>query len=485
MLPQPVERDARLSRHMVLLILGLALLARLGMLFAGDFITRPDEVFQQLEPAHRLVTGYGVVTWEWVEGIRSWLVPGFIALIMRGAASLGLGHSVTVVRCVFAVLSLGVVALAMRWGQMTGGRRAALFCGIATALWPDLALFGSRTLSEVEGGNLLAAAVMLARLGYAAKERGWRSGSTLAAGLCLGLSLAIRLQLAPGVMVVGLWCLWRDWRRLGVPVAIAFVVVMLGQGALDAATWGSPWQSIWKNFVVNFNEGRADTYGVMLPTYYLTAFASFWGALCVPIVLLVWIGMRGAALELLTALAILGAHTVIRHKEYTFVYAAIPLIALLSARGLALWSARLGTSPRQDSGIAVASAACLLLAYLSGYNAYRHRDSSYARLMHVVHREAGVCGVGVYGTSFPVWGVSGGYAYLDRRVPLFYAASPDALQADLTHINALIAEHAALPTPPPGFTLDRCDKQSCLLRRDGPCAPVADTAHRAFGLDGY
>lgn len=33
----------------------------------------PDEYWQSLEPAHWLVFGYGELTWEWRQGLRSWL----------------------------------------------------------------------------------------------------------------------------------------------------------------------------------------------------------------------------------------------------------------------------------------------------------------------------------------------------------------------------------------------------------------------------
>src|SRR3546814_19543031 len=35
----------------------------------------PDEVIQYLEQAHRLVFGYGVITWEYRYGMRQWLLP--------------------------------------------------------------------------------------------------------------------------------------------------------------------------------------------------------------------------------------------------------------------------------------------------------------------------------------------------------------------------------------------------------------------------
>ena len=40
-----------------------------------------DETWQSVEIAHKLVFGYGHLTWEWVEGIRSYLHPCFFAII--------------------------------------------------------------------------------------------------------------------------------------------------------------------------------------------------------------------------------------------------------------------------------------------------------------------------------------------------------------------------------------------------------------------
>ena len=32
--------------------------------------------YQSLEPAHRLVFGYGMLAWEFIEGARNWALPG-------------------------------------------------------------------------------------------------------------------------------------------------------------------------------------------------------------------------------------------------------------------------------------------------------------------------------------------------------------------------------------------------------------------------
>ena len=59
------------------LMLGVLLKTRL--VFTDDGINWPDEIYQSFEPAHRLVFGHGLVAWEFLEGARTWAVPGFVA----------------------------------------------------------------------------------------------------------------------------------------------------------------------------------------------------------------------------------------------------------------------------------------------------------------------------------------------------------------------------------------------------------------------
>src|SRR6266446_3947872 len=65
----------------------LAFVLRLGCAILFRNVNHTDEIFQYMEPAHRLVFGYGLVTWEFREGGRSFLVPAAIAAIMKAAAA--------------------------------------------------------------------------------------------------------------------------------------------------------------------------------------------------------------------------------------------------------------------------------------------------------------------------------------------------------------------------------------------------------------
>ena len=57
----------------------------------------PDEFWQSMEVAHRLSFGYGHLTWEWTQGIRSWLYPMSIAIVYKHLENFGLDHRLLLV----------------------------------------------------------------------------------------------------------------------------------------------------------------------------------------------------------------------------------------------------------------------------------------------------------------------------------------------------------------------------------------------------
>ena len=240
-------------------VLGLAIAVRLVTLLAWPSVARPDEVFQSLEPAHRLVTGFGIVSWEWRDGIRSWLFPGAIAGLMELARHAGLatGGTLAVVAAAMAALALVPAAVALRaaHGMMPEARVLAMLCAAAPCvLWPDLVHLGPRTMTEVQGGHLLILAGALATPSLADHNKArWCAGL----GAVLGLCFCLRFHLLPAMALVAWWRCRGDaaaWRALLAGVAGP----LLCAGLLDWVTLGTPFQSVWKNFAVNVVEGRSE-----------------------------------------------------------------------------------------------------------------------------------------------------------------------------------------------------------------------------------
>lgn len=61
------------------------LLIRLASVYCVQTFFVPDEYWQSLEVAHKLTFDYGYLTWEWHQGIRSYIPPliisGFYKLV--------------------------------------------------------------------------------------------------------------------------------------------------------------------------------------------------------------------------------------------------------------------------------------------------------------------------------------------------------------------------------------------------------------------
>lgn len=71
-------------------LLSLLILWRIISVFVVQTAHVPDEYWQSLEVAHHIAFGYGYLTWEWEEGIRSYLYPSLIAILYRILATVSL-----------------------------------------------------------------------------------------------------------------------------------------------------------------------------------------------------------------------------------------------------------------------------------------------------------------------------------------------------------------------------------------------------------
>lgn len=112
-------------------ILAVAFGIRATVIFTRFYVIHADETFQYLEQAWRLDTGSAVVPWEYVDGVRSWLVPGVIAGLMRvaGWCTDDPPARVRFIRLCAAALALTPVYVGFRHGQREGGTSGAILTG--------------------------------------------------------------------------------------------------------------------------------------------------------------------------------------------------------------------------------------------------------------------------------------------------------------------------------------------------------------------
>jgi len=63
------------------LVLLFFMSVRLSMVYIVQTWFVPDEYWQTVEVAHKMVFGYGHLTWEWTRAIRSYIYPAFLATV--------------------------------------------------------------------------------------------------------------------------------------------------------------------------------------------------------------------------------------------------------------------------------------------------------------------------------------------------------------------------------------------------------------------
>ena len=286
-------------------------------------------MFQTLEPGHRISFGVGLLDWEFHDGIRSYLLPGFVAGIMNLTEPLSSGSIGYLVGCftALALLSTAPMVLAAQLGWRNGGPSSALVATAICAAWFELVYFGSKALSEVVAGHLLVFALTLHYGSPSLRGRG------IALGALLGLVLVLRVHFVPAIAVIFCACCRPRDASLRRPPAAGFIVALLLGGALDWITWGLPFQSVWKNVVVNVFEGKASQSGTAPWYHFFQHLPAVWQYATIPIVGLGLIGARRFPLLLMVALAVLVPHSVVAHKEYRFIYIAIALFVVLAAVG--------------------------------------------------------------------------------------------------------------------------------------------------------
>src|SRR5262249_3481985 len=116
-LEMEVVGDASKHRWMIGAALVVAAMLRIWAAVSDHSIFWPDEIYQSIEPAHRLAFGNGLEAWEFRDGARSWLFPAVLAGVLRLGAFVGM-HSglalVVFVRIFMVALSLLGLLAAVR-----------------------------------------------------------------------------------------------------------------------------------------------------------------------------------------------------------------------------------------------------------------------------------------------------------------------------------------------------------------------------------
>ena len=497
------------ARHPLVALLLLAAALRVAATW-GPSVHHPDEIFQYLEQAHRLVFGYGYVPWEYRDGMRSWLVPGLLAGPMWVGSLVG--APVLLPRLTVALATLGVV-----WGAWSLGERVsrlhALTAAFVAAAWFDGVYFASHTLTETIA---TAAAVPGAALLFDGpspdpfRKREWSAplplaggvggGRLLLAGALLAFAALVRFHYAPVLALLVAWRCRLDARAWGAVIAGAFPVLALS-ALVDFAAGMTPFGWVEANYRRNVVDNASATYGVSGPLFYLAELRRWWGWALMPLVFLAIFGSQRSPQLLAAAALTVALHMTIGHKELRFVLLAMTLLAILAALGTATLVAMARTHRRGWTAAALAgwAAASLALA-LSGDMRWRWSEGAPAlEAAALAGRDPKLCGLATWDMRY--W-QSGGWTFLGRDVPIYPVTARDELgvppmdAATLARIapgfDAILTTPVGEGAMPPGYARVACraprapftsrgDRQArriCLYRRPGGCDTQVAAAWR-------
>jgi len=459
----------------------LALVPRVWLALTEHSVFWPDEIYQSIEPAHRLAFGNGLISWEFRDGARSWLLPALLAVILKVISWFTSSSLVLVcaVKLVMVAAFIAGVVLAVRYAEELGGRAAAWLSGAFIVWFPPLLVFSHRATPEMTSAPLimLAAYCLLPRVAL-----------PMQAGLAAGLAVAFRMQSAPVSIVLLAELIVRNQRQAAVEFAKGFAFVTILSGLLDWVTWGLPFNSTlaYMKFTL---QGGASTFGVYPASYYARTLWTSVGPALVPIVLGFVLAIPRAPFAVAAVVAFVGSHALIPHKEYRFIGPVFLLALSLSAVGLERGLERL-KAPR----FTVAIVALLVLLgsarrakALTNGDLGHYLDLPWAKdsvwhfqeeptlLLAEAGKHADVCGVVTLGLRA---GFTGGYSYLHRNVPLLYRHQ---LCEDDRAGNYLIARDGK-DVPVEYKRIERRGTYT-LYRRDGSCALPEDYDQMLEGAD--
>ena len=432
--PSDPPTEKRLALALLAVSLGVGAALRVGWALSEDGLYWPDEVYQSLEPAHRLVFGYGLQAWEFVEGARNWALPALVAVCFKLAGWMGLAEPrgyLGLTRSVF-----GLVGAATAWGSWRLARAYGASALAATAGASLFALgavplyFAPRALSENASALPVVLGLALA-LAPGASRRAVFGGASL-----LGLAVLLRLQ--NGVFCGGLLVVLgarREWSHVRDALAVLAGWALLF-GLLDWLTWGRWFHSARVYLDFNLVRGQAAAWGTAPFSYYGEVLARSMGALSAVALALSLLAVRRAPGLFGVALAFWVLHALQPHKELRFLLPVLPVLASLAGVGLDTLLRHLPPSPVRLAlplgmvalaGVSATRAGRLTFGELGQYETIKPRASAWDdsgpinRLLIAAGHRPDVCGLKMEAVHI-AW--SGGYSYFHRDVPLYAHNGP-------------------------------------------------------------
>ena len=430
------------------LLAGFVLRLVLGTVY--PFMTHPDEVFQYTEQAHRLVYGYGVVPWEYVYGVRSWIIPFGLAGLLEAGRSVGLDRPEEYIPLITVALSAVSLSLPLgiyRLSQHLMDERGAVLALLFGVFWWHFLHFAPRPMPGILATYALVwFCVLLYRRPSAT--------NLILLGLLGGSVLVLRFQLLPVVGILGLFVLLRLGFRTW-PAIVSFGSVVAFAGLVDLWTWGSFLFSFFENFRLNFSHDLASTFGVSGLGYYAFHVGRETGGLVVPALAGTILIYRKFWPVLAAVIVGVAALHIPGHKELRFVLWSFPFTFIGLAAGLTFVSGRLRGRLHPIVLHLGIIAFCFVVSAISIYmrDPWASRELPLRSTFLAISRETDVTGIELLTPTVP-WYRTYGYAALGHPVPVyFWGWHNDAGEQEIATRRAHVSHVVTGPgiAPPPGY----------------------------------
>jgi hypothetical protein len=416
-----------LKKHPLQTIIIVGLLVRIGFICISNHIYYPDELYQSIEQSFRLVHGYGIVPWDVVYGIRSYLLPVLLAIPLFIAQLLHISNPAIYrffVQLPLIIWSLTLIpANYLVIKKITKNTPAGLFAAFLTAIWYELVYFAPRGLTEFIAVYSFATAVIFFM--RSKPKMGW--GTFFLVSGCLFRPHYFYI----GLILTGLFLRPKHY----VAIIIGGLSSLLLFGFVDQWFMGTFFISFVNNLRLNFAAGISERFGVQYWWFYLILLGMASSGLA-------WIALippkkAAARLLWLTYICTIGIHMLFPHKEYRFIFASIPLWTALIAHTCYTIQSKKRFRFVTWKILTVGSICITILGFATKlpYQSFVYdkpiiyRDPDIA-IYTKLHQDSSLCGL--YDVT-RAWVYTPGYFYLNQSIPYYTADYPPPSMEMVSH----------------------------------------------------
>jgi phosphatidylinositol glycan class B len=441
-------------------ILVASMIIRFVAAWFSEGFVHPDEVFQSIEMVHFWIYGeYGTgstIPWEYDEahqygGARSWFFVLILVAVFRFMMLLGATDPLVlffIARFTLAMFSMMTVIIAYLFGKEIFDERVGLVSALLCGVWWFFPFWASRTMTDSISSDLLFLSIFLIyksfKMGNKIKKRFLY---TFFSGIVIGISFMLRFP--SGLMSIPLFVFLliqaiieirsnrKESKDKSFKKIMSFLLPVIGftlggslmiltQGILDLVTWGDFLQSPINFFMYNIVEGKSAYHGVAPWYQYFRGFFTDFGLYYLPILLVFFI-IGLSFKEKLKTKGFIGTLIVfwivlfsaLAHKEFRFIFIVLPLCFIFISNGILKFVDLIEKKPYKQIAfgiiLTIFCTSSVLIATVHK-NWMWDYNSGICNAMWYVGKQEDSERVVVFET---VW-YTGGYAYLDKDIPIYF-----------------------------------------------------------------